>query len=200
MLYPARLVRLAALCTCTFLPSALLSATAHAAPAAADTHDTDETDDTDDAKPAPAEEVPVRAARRFVLGGNAGLNSLGGLGVWAGYNITPHLAVDAGVGYGYLGGGVLQPRTGLQVRVNLLKSVCTPYVAVSGMYNWAFDNYTSRSVYVAPTVGLSVQAHNGFSLMAGMGYAFQVAGPGAGRDASSVFNHWVINGGIGYAF
>ena len=118
----------------------------------------------------------MRAVRRFSLGINYGANSLSGAGLWLGYNFTPHLALDAGIGCGF--NNDLYLRTSVQARANLFVTPWSPYFAAAVLYNWNDRSVTSgnNTLLIAPTVGLSLQARTGYSLLVGGGYGFALAG------------------------
>ena len=75
------------------------------------------------------QEEPVRARRQFALTGEAGWNSLAGLGVNFSYHAMPHFSADVGLGFSAMG-----IKGGIRARGNLLTSALTPFAGVGLLY------------------------------------------------------------------
>lgn len=138
---------------------------------------------------------PVRARRPFMVGAEAGLNSISGLGLVASYSFNPHFSLDAGGGYTLDGA-----RAGLRGRYNFFTRNWTPFVGLGASYLYASQS-TNRfgstagpgpsgksnspqdahwngygvAVQSAPfgtaTTGLSYMGDSGFSVLASIGWS-----------------------------
>ena len=117
----------------------------------------------------------IREVRPVAVSGELGWNGISGTGLLLSWSPSPHVSFDGGLGYSLSG-----PKVGIQGRYNVFKSNATPYVALSmgqtfGSYGEVdMDNYRMevnpiRSAQA--TVGLSYVHANGFTLLAGLGYA-----------------------------
>ncbi len=118
---------------------------------------------------------PVREARPVTLSGELGWNGLAGSGLLLSWSPHPHISIDGGVGYSVAG-----PKVGLRGRYNLLKSNATPFIGLGmGQAFGSFGEVDMRGYTIKvddhlsaqATVGLSYVSADGFSLLAGVGYA-----------------------------
>lgn len=138
---------------------------------------------------------PVRERRPVSIGAEVGFNGLGGLGLNVGYNLTPHWSLDAGGGFGLPGA-----RLGVRGRYNFLTSNWTPFVGLGVNYLIAMDRsieatrdmqqsavdalsqhgqqhnvkatyHVQSAPFGSAMLGMSYQARNGFSMLAGLGWS-----------------------------
>jgi len=130
--------------------------------------------------PATDSAIPIRAQRRFVIGGEVGWNALGGLGLNLMYRPMPYLSLDAAGGLSGVGW-----KTGARVRVNPLTSAWTPTLGVGVMYGLGTGSAKVESTVDGNTVGLKVKPStylqfvggaeycgtSGFTFLATLGYA-----------------------------
>jgi hypothetical protein len=159
---------------------------------------------------------PVREARNIALSGEMGWNGLSGSGLLLSWSPSPHITFDSGFGFSLSG-----PKVGIQGRYNVLKSNATPYVGLGlgqsfGSYGAVeMDGY---SIEITPkqtahaSFGLSYVHTNGFTMLAGLGYALMlqddpykvVSGRPSGeqRDTLGAIlgNGPVVNIALGYSF
>ena len=126
----------------------------------------------------------IREQRRINLALETGWNSLTGIGLGGGYQLTSHVALDGGIGQSVSG-----TRFGLRGRYNLLTSGWTPFVAAGAFYSagrsrsetienvdddgrrTSFDVRLEGSAFAQGVAGMSYVGDGGFTFMAALGYA-----------------------------
>lgn len=115
--------------------------------------------------------LAVRMRRRISVLTEVSYNGLSGVGVNLGYQLTPNLAVDLGLG---LGPPTL-PKAGLRLRANFSQGRLAPMaaVAVTIIPESEIDGveHLQLNAMAQAMLGASFVASSGFSLVAGLGYA-----------------------------
>jgi hypothetical protein len=120
-----------------------------------------------------------RSRRGWVISGEAGWNSLVGVGAVVARHLDPHLTVEAGVGLSAEG-----PKFGARVRYNFLVGEWTPFFGAGFLYGTGLQgarvDSTSPHVFtytVGPSpflqlaAGLEYQSRTGLNFLAAAGYA-----------------------------
>ena len=123
--------------------------------------------------------IPVRTLRRNVLGGEIGWNTLAGAGEQYSRHLSPYFSLDAGLG---ICGQAA--KLGLRARANLTAASLTPFVGLGLLYGTGtpkplaigdrgniISYKVDRSPFVQATTGLAWATHQGFSLLASIGWA-----------------------------
>ena len=140
-----------------------------------------ERDGEEEERPEPEFKGPIRSHRHFGILGELSWSGLAGFGLNGVYNITPHIAVDAGLGIGLAGW-----KTGLRGRYNFLLSHATPFVGAGIDVGWGTGNRVATlgttegneydlklgpMPYLQMVGGLDFTAGGGFTLIATAGYS-----------------------------
>lgn len=144
-----------------------------------------ERDGEEEEQPEPELAGPIRSHRHFGILGEMAWNGLAGLGLNGLYNITPHIAVDVGLGISASGW-----KTGARGRFNFLLSHATPFVGAGITVGWGtggksitsgasegneYDLKLGPMPYLQLVGGLDFTAGGGFTLIATAGYAVLLA-------------------------
>jgi hypothetical protein len=162
----------------------------------------------------------VRTRRPWAVSAEAGIKSLSGVGANITYNLTPHVALDGGLGLGLAGGKV-----GLRGRYNFSAANLTPFIGAGATFSSGLaqdleiiNSGNAVGVRVMPTAaaqavgGLSYVADNGLALMGSVGYSWVLRDdpvqlrsgrptPAQAKGIEALYGHGVTLGGsIGYAF
>jgi hypothetical protein len=149
-----------------------------------------------------------RSQRPWVISGELGWNGLAGVGAVVTRHFSPHLSLDAGLGYSGEG-----PKVGMRGRYNVLVQEGTPFVGAGFLYGTGTQGTSGGSAYtVGPspflqfTVGIEYQSRAGFKSLCAFGYALLLrenltpanAGPPGERELSG--GGPVLSLSFGYAF
>ena len=111
-----------------------------------------------------------RSQRGWVISGEAGWNSLTGLGAVVARHLDPHLTVEAGVGLSAEG-----PKFGARVRYNFLVGEWTPFFGAGFLYGTGVrqSTYTvGPSPFMQLVGGIEYQSRTGFTWLGALGYAW----------------------------
>jgi hypothetical protein len=170
---------------------------------------------------------PIRSRRRLSLMMELGWNGLAGFGPILTYHADPHVALDVGAGFSFTGW-----KAGVRARVNLLKSPLSPFVGAGFMATSGLGEVTVNpddrsndepsvdpvtlnvrpSAFVQTIAGIDYVHRRGFTLLAGLGWAFLlnhnnvdvVAGslkPDEKKAVNALFRSGaVVSFSAGYAF
>jgi hypothetical protein len=128
----------------------------------------------------PDDNRPIRAQRRFAIGGELGWNGLAGLGANFSFHPIPQLALDTGLGLSLAG-----LKVGLRGRYNILESEWTPVLGAGLTYalgsgGQAIETQSGNdkvklevlgSPYLQLVGGVNYTGSEGFVFMATAGYA-----------------------------
>ena len=160
-----------------------------------------------------------RSQRPWVISGEAGWNSLSGVGAVVARHLDPHLTVEAGVGLSAVG-----PKFGARARYNFLAEEWTPFLGAGFLYGTGLQGaqvdsssahvftYTlGPSPFLQLVAGLEYQSRTGLNFLAAAGYArllqhnlTVIAGSPTGDDLQSL-RLWtgsglVASASLGFAF
>jgi hypothetical protein len=169
------------------------------------------------------EDMPVRLTRSFGLSLDLGWNGLVGFGPTLQYYISPHFAIDGGIGLSSTG---FKP--GIRGRYLFLEKKFTPFVGIGFNYGFGAGNedfvlenddngntieyYILHSPFLQLTAGGDLVGKGGFFLMFNLGYAILLKEenvvitsgtptPLQQRAMNSAFGSGiVIEAGIGFVF
>jgi hypothetical protein len=148
--------------------------------------------------------LPVRAERRWSLLGQAGINSMVGLGPQLSYHIDPHFTVEGAAGVSTEG-----MKTGVRARYNFTLSNVTPFLGVGAAHTFGFDDLPisesgsgadsdsedAAHLRIKPSNSLQVStgidwiADNNVNLITSVGYSWRVGGNNVEVDSEQPLTH-----------
>ena len=129
--------------------------------------------------PAPSVPSDVRSQRPWVVSGEAGWNSLSGVGLVIAHHVLPRVTLEAGLGLSGEG-----PKIGGRARYNFFVSEWTPFVAAGFLYGTGdpnlqretgahvFSYKVSASPFLQIAGGMEYQSPRGLNALFTLGYAW----------------------------